>query len=362
MAEQISFFLGANTPFGFHSLYSELYDPQDGWTAYILKGGPGMGKSTLMKRVAAACANRSIPCEIIRCASDPGSLDAVRIESGKVCIADGTAPHTIDPRYPGAAETVLDLSAYLDEAPLRQDRAEVIRLFTENASQHARAVRFLQAAESLSRDIRRLALQNTDTEKIERYASRFAARRFGAPRGTIGTEKKRFLSAVTPDGVYIHRNTADTLCDELVVIDDPYGAVSAVLLGALRRYALGAGLDVIACLHPLHPDAGPQHLLLPQIRLGIVTANTFQHWEGTSTVHASRFIDTAALRSHRSRITFSRRTEKELLEEAVAASHNALTVHDALEAHYRRAMDYTAVDALAERVTDEILSFCAAWA
>lgn len=356
MAEQISFFLGANTPSGFHSLYSELYDPADGWTAYILKGGPGTGKSTFMKQIVQRCEDEQIPCEVIRCASDPSSLDAVRIESKKVCIADGTAPHIIEPKYPGAVETTLNLGEFWDRVPLRLHRTEIMQIFAENAAHHARTVRFLQAAESLSRDIRRLALQCIDTDKIERYASRLAARRFGTPRGTVGTEKKRFLSAVTPDGIYIHRNTLDALCTEILVVDDPYGAVSAVLLGALRRYALGAGLDVISCLHPLHPDAGPQDLLLPQLGFGIVTQNSFRRFAGTSTVHASRFTDSAALRHYRSRIAFSRRTEKELLEEAVLSAHTARTVHDNLEELYKENMDFLSVEALGAQIADEMLS------
>ena len=356
MAEQVSFFLGANTPTGFHSLYGELYDPSDGWTAYILKGGPGTGKSTFMRRIVDACGEKGVPCEVINCASDPHSLDAVRIESKKVCIADGTAPHTIEPKYPGAVETTLDLSAYWDGVRLRLQRAPIIQLFAENAAHHARTVRFLQAAESLSRDVRRLALQCIDTDKIERYASRLASRKFGTPRGTVGTEKKRFLTAVTPDGIYLHRNTLDRMCAELLVIDDPYGAVSAVLLGALRRYALGAGLDVITCLHPLHPDAGPQDLLLPQLKMGFVTQNAFRRFDGAPTVHASRFTDSAGLRSHRSRIAFSRRTEKELLEEAVLSSHNALCVHNELEEYYKSCMDFAAVGALAAQTADAMLS------
>jgi hypothetical protein len=280
----------------------------------------------------------------------------VRIESKKICIADGTAPHVIEPQYPGAVETVLDLSACWDDAVLRENRSEIVRLFTENASAHRRCVRFMQAAESLSRDVRRIALGCVDTDKIERYASRFASRRFGTPRGIVGREITRFLSAVTPDGIYIHRDTPAALCDEVLVVEDPYGSASAALLSCLRRYALGAGLDAIVCPCPLHPDAGPQDLFIPQLRLGIVTENVFRRFEGTSKVHASRFTDTAALRSHRSRITFSRRTEKELLEEAVSACSDALAVHNELETYYKRAMDYDAVTRLAEKTAEEILS------
>lgn len=356
MTENTTFFLGANTPYGFHSLFHELYDPADGWRAYILKGGPGTGKSTFMKTVAARCREAGVAFETIRCASDPNSFDAVRIESKKICIADGTAPHVLEPKYPGAVETVLDLSAYWDDAPLRENRDEIMRLFAENASAHRRCVRFLQAAESLSRDVRRIALGCVDTDKVERYASRFASRKFGVPRGVVGRERTRFLSAVTPDGVYIHRDTLDALCDEVTVVEDLHGAAAAALLSCLRRYALGAGLDAIVCPCPLHPDAGPQHLLVPQLRLGIVTENAFHHFDGTAKVHASRFTDAAALRSHRSRITFSRRTEKELLEEAVSACSEALAIHNDLETYYKRAMDFDAVTRLAEKTAAEILA------
>ena len=356
MTENATFFLGANTPFGFHSLFHELYDPADGWRAYILKGGPGTGKSTLMKTIAAKCDEALVRYETIRCASDPNSLDAIRIESKRICIADGTAPHVLEPKYPGAVETVLDLSAFWDDTLLREDREEIVRLFRENAAEHRRCVRFLQAAESLSRDVRRIALGCVDTDKIERYASRFASRRFGTPRGCVGREITRFLSAVTPEGIYIHRDTLDALCDEIIVADDPYGAASAALLSCLRRYALGAGLDTIVCPCPLHPDAGPQDLFFPQLRLGIVTENTFRHFEGKTKVHAARFTDSAALRSHRSRITFSRRTEKELLAEAVSACSEALSIHNELETYYKRAMDFDAVTRLAEKTAAEILS------
>lgn len=355
MTEHATFFLGANTPDGFHSLFHELYDPLDGWHAYILKGGPGCGKSTLMKTIAAHLDDAGIGYETIRCASDPDSLDALRIESKKICIADGTAPHVLEPRYPGASETTVDLGACWNETTLRENGAEIIRHFTENAACHKRSVRFLQAAESLSRDVRRLAQGCIDPEKIERYAARFAARHFGTPTGHVGREITRFLSAVTPQGITIHRDAIDALCDEVLVVEDTHGAAAYALLALLRRYALGNGLDVIVCPCPLHPDAGPQHLFFPQIRLGVVTQTAYQYFDGDHTIHASRFTDAAALRSHRSRIAFSRRTEKELLEEAVCAMRDALDVHDRLEALYRPAVDFDAATRITERIADEIV-------
>lgn len=356
VTENTTFFLGANTPFGFHSLFSELYDPYNGWTAYIIKGGPGTGKSTMMKRIADICEESGISCERVHCASDPSSLDALIFDSKKISVVDGTAPHVIEPQFPGAVETVLNMDAYRDDSILKKNRAEIVRLSTENSACHKKSVRFLQASESLSRDIRRIALSCTDTDKAERYASRLASRKFGTPRGTVGTEHKRFLSAVTPDGIYIHSQSVEKLCEDITVIDDPHGAVSSILVGCLRRYALGAGLDIISCPCPLHPDCGPEHLIIPEIGFAVLSSRAYHRFASTDAkVNASRFTDNSSMKEFKSRIAFSRKTEKELIEEAVSAMDQALKIHDELEAIYKSSMNFEKVNELAERTAREII-------
>lgn len=87
----LRFFLGANTPQGFVSRFDQLTDSQDGWRKFVIKGGPGSGKSTLMKKVVQQFEKEGI--EIIHCSSDVDSLDGVIVPSRKFCIADGTSPH-----------------------------------------------------------------------------------------------------------------------------------------------------------------------------------------------------------------------------------------------------------------------------
>lgn len=89
----VDFFLGANTPQGFVSRFDQLADPAEGWRKFIIKGGPGTGKSGMMKRLAAELSSRTNRLELIHCSSDVGSLDAVIAADLKASIADGTAPH-----------------------------------------------------------------------------------------------------------------------------------------------------------------------------------------------------------------------------------------------------------------------------
>ena len=102
-------FLGANTPEGFFSRYDTLHDRAEIRRMIILKGGPGCGKSTLMKALAARAEELGLPAEKVLCSSDPDSLDAVILPGVGLAVVDGTAPHVVEPRLCGCAETYLDL-------------------------------------------------------------------------------------------------------------------------------------------------------------------------------------------------------------------------------------------------------------
>ena len=91
----IRYFLGANSPSGFYSLYDQLISPEEARAVYILKGGPGCGKSTLMRRVAAQAEEAGLDTEYILCSGDPDSLDAVVLPAKGVAIVDGTAPQGV---------------------------------------------------------------------------------------------------------------------------------------------------------------------------------------------------------------------------------------------------------------------------
>lgn len=93
MESKVSFFLGANTPSGFYSLYDQMLEPGTARRIYLLKGGPGCGKSSLMCRVAQALEAGGEQVEYIFCSGDPNSLDAVIFPRLRSAVVDATAPH-----------------------------------------------------------------------------------------------------------------------------------------------------------------------------------------------------------------------------------------------------------------------------
>ncbi len=64
---------------------------------YLLKGRPGSGKSTFLKKVAAAILEKGIDVEIYHCSMDPNSVDMIIARELSVALFDCTAPHEYPP-------------------------------------------------------------------------------------------------------------------------------------------------------------------------------------------------------------------------------------------------------------------------
>ena len=88
-----NYFLGANTASGFVSRFDQLHSDRRIKKLIILKGGPGCGKSTFMKKLRRTAADLGADTESYPCASDPSSLDALLIPAAGLAVVDGTAPH-----------------------------------------------------------------------------------------------------------------------------------------------------------------------------------------------------------------------------------------------------------------------------
>ena len=97
-------FMGSNSQNGFYSLFGQFTEPAAGWQPILIKGGPGSGKSTLMKQVVRLALQRGQPVEEIRCSSDAASLDGVILPRIKTVLLDATPPHALEPQFPGAVE------------------------------------------------------------------------------------------------------------------------------------------------------------------------------------------------------------------------------------------------------------------
>lgn len=355
--ESCAFFMGANTPEGFVSLFDDMYDPSDDWRVYLIKGGPGTGKSSMMKQIAKTAQEKGQKVEWIYCSSDPDSLDAVILPGRKVAMMDATAPHVVNPKFPGVVENLVDLGTCWDPETLRR-HGDLIRVLTlKNSSFHKQSVKFLGAAGALRADSLHLCRECLDETKAARYAGRLARREFGIPRGTVGTEQRRFLSGITPKGITAFYDTLAAYCNSFYVLKDDAGGVADYILKYLRAYALTGGLDIITCTCPLFPNEKLEHLIIPELSLCFFTQNSSHvlPFEATRTVNTRRFLDLDKYKEYKNRISFNKKASAQLIGESIRILGEAKATHDVLEQQYVSAMDFDKVNQIKERLTKEIL-------
>lgn len=351
---KVSYFLGANTPGGFYSLMDKLLDPAKARAIYILKGGPGCGKSTLMKKLGAWAEEAGQVCEYIYCSGDPDSLDGVVLPELGVAIADGTAPHIIEPVYPAVVECYVNLGECYDRQALADYKPQVMELMGAYQAQYRRAYRCLKGAGQLLEDNLELLETPELKEKIRKRSKGIIAREI-PKHGPGGEVTERFLSAVSCQGQICYFDTVDALCTRVYELVDSYG-LGHILLEELLGAATERGHRAVVCADPMNPRH-IQHLLLPDLGVGFVTGTAALPYPGSPyrRLRLDAMADQALLRRNKARVRFTRKVANALLEEGMETLAEAKRLHDALEAVYNPHVDFDRVERVAQELREEIL-------
>ena len=349
-----NFFLGANSSAGFRSLYEDFTDPKKNYDILVLKGGPGVGKSSFMKYIGSRAEEQGEDVEYIWCSGDPDSLDAVRLPRAGVIAVDGTSPHVVEPQYPAAVDRYVNLGQFYCVEDCKQRREELIRHTTDYQAAYVRAYRALQAAGEVENTLRDVLTAGYDREKLSRRTAGIIARELGRQGSGTGAVACRYLGGVTHQGQVWRFDTVETLADRVYELLDTSG-IGYHLMTAVQKAAAERGYDSVACMDPDRPDR-IQHLILPELRLAFVTSAPGMEYPGTPyrRIHLDTLLDQKHCRLNKARCRFYRRMHGLLLEEGVENLRAAKASHDKLEKVYNTTVDFGGVYALAEREWDRI--------
>ncbi len=351
---KICYYLGANSPSGFYSLYHQLIDPAQAEYIVILTGGPGCGKSSLMRRVGKAMEEKGLTVEYIQCSGDPDSLDAVVIPALRTAIVDGTAPHVVEPQYPGAVERYLNLGECYDKEALSALRGEIMACMHGYRDCYTRAYRCLTAAAQIGDDMRATLLTPALEAKMRKRAKGILSREVKKLGKEPGKAVQRFLGGVTWKGVLCNFDTADALCSKVYELSDTYSLAHA-MLNYLASGAMAAGYDVVVCPSPLAPDR-IEHLLIPALSLAFVTSTSALPYPRRPyrRIRIDSMVSADVLRHNRPRLRFSRKLHAALVDEAVDSLAQAKAMHDDLESIYNPHVDFDRVYRTADQVIEQL--------
>lgn len=338
MAHSRSLFPGAMGPDGFISCFDHLMPPDQLRRKLILKGGPGVGKSTFMRRVhAALCANVA-ETTLYFCSGDPDSLDAIAMPESGLLLLDGTAPHVVDPQYPGARDSIINLGECLNEAAMRPRLEQIRSIMQEHAACMRRARACMRAAVPLLRDHAQIIDGASDGRQIARIthaliqsaldgASLQAQAPAVRPVITEAVTAKGELSLITENAQpRVIRLTGHRAMD------------FTPILRTLSHAAQAKGLSVEEHLNPRLPG-GLLHVAIPALHTLVTTSDRLP---SEQTFDFSACLTQGGLLRHECALEQGAAAIDLHMRRAIDALKDAKELHDELETFYIPNMDFAA--------------------
>lgn len=348
-AKDREFFAAVNSGRGFVSFYDEIFGGEKILRRYLIKGGPGTGKSTLMRRIADEAQASGMEVVRYRCSSDPSSLDGVVI-NGKVAIIDSTAPHTAEAELAGARDELIDLGVFWNSEGLYQERERIKSLGEAKKRSYALAYRFLSSAMQSDIASRELVFPYVDKKRLSRLAKRLV-------KGIMGDGGYECKIGITSAIGMRGRCSVDTyasLSEKTVYIGEHYG-IGYLALCEICKTAQDKGCRISVSYEPLCPEF-PNAVFFEESKTLFVLCEE----RAKGAVSLRRALDLSALsKRERNDLKAKSRGAKRISDALVLSAAEELKkageAHFELERIYRANMDFAALDAYSKRICEQIV-------
>ena len=333
-------FAAVNSGGGFLSYFPQVFGNEKIKKRYIIKGGPGTGKSSFMRRVAEYAQTRGRGVEYYRCSSDPQSLDGIVIDRS-VAILDGTAPHVYEPKLIGVQDNIVNLCVFWDGERLEKLYDDIVALTAKRGGEYGKAYRFLSAVTDLCEINDTLVYPALDNEKMRAAAGRMLRQ---INDGDGFCFEYAFVNAIGMGGL-THLQSFEKKAKKLYIIFDSYGLswrfLSEIVEGAMaKRVRTQISYDPLEAHKPdgvYFPDDGVAFLC----SVGEIP-------EGATVINMNRFIINERLQGVKAEYRYNKRLRDALLSAAIDALVSAGRYHFQLEDVYKSCMDFEAESAFTD--------------
>lgn len=347
-------FPGANTSRGFYSCFDYIINKETANRVFCIKGGPGTGKSHLMKEIGKYFQNKGYTIEYHHCSSDDASLDAVVIKDLKIALMDGTAPHIVDPVYPIAIDEVLNMGDAMNQDIISKNKQEIIELSKIISSKFKRAYSFFAAAKSIHEDWCKLNAEAMDSYKIDTITESLKEEIFINQKTGYGDERHIFGTSFTPNGIITFVKDLSSEFNNKFVLKGGPGFGKSHILKAIGKTAQKKGYFVEYLHDPFIPNR-IEHVFIPELSTCILTENEISQTAFSGKVYnIEDFCKANVLAKNKSDIEYDSKVFYDLIKKGLSYLTEAHALHDDLEKFYIDAIDFDVCNTIYDNVISKI--------
>lgn len=361
-------FPGGNTYMGFYSFYDYIMDKEEATRIFIVKGGPGVGKSTFMKRIGENMMERGYDVEFHWCSSDNSSLDALVIPEIKVALIDGTAPHVVDPVNPGAVDEIINLGEFWDESKMCLHRDEIVAENQRVGRHFQTAYSCLKMAKLVREEEKGYRSEGIDVEAFSRLEGSIITEVFGErmPWGSGKNYRDRhlFSSAITPEGIVHYLPSLLEGVKKLIVVKGEPGSGSDDVLLDVAFLAFRCGY-YCESYHCAFDPAQVDLVVVPQNQTAVLKLVPELSFDPSSVTGIDVYMeydfnsctDKGTVDLYQEELAFAQESFKRFLDRAVKYLKKAKAAHDEMEKYYIDSMNFEGIEKKRQEILSRILAY-----
>ena len=345
-------FAASNSCEGFRNYYGEIFTDPQIERLYVIKGGPGTGKSHFMRTVARRARERDYTVTEYLCSSDPASLDGLILTKAgapTVGFVDGTPPHAYEPTLPGVREELLNLGEFWAAPALTGYGKEIESLGKRKAAAYANAYSALSAAGDMDRICDALVELCAPYDRLQAVATRLLK---DQPKGEGHIAVPALRRGVSMMGKHT-LHSFEAAAHRLLITEEMYG-IGYRLTEAMLEISRACDHRVLVSYHPVYPNKA-DGLFYPDTGLCMLVGDGVPR-EGipTRSLSLRRYADVEAIRALRGELRRILSLREQMVDMALRHLAVAATHHFELEKIYSSAMDFSAKEAFTERFCERL--------
>ncbi|MGE5422320.1 MAG: hypothetical protein ACM3QW_03580, partial [Ignavibacteriales bacterium] len=300
------------------------------------------------------------------CSSDNDSLDAMVLPDQQIALIDGTAPHVVDPRNPGAVDEILNLGDFWNERQLFDAKNDILTL-NQMVSKYFK-IGYIRLREARAvwdewAEYYADSIPNQNLNEIIREIKQ-TVREHDCTTSPDYWYRHLFASAVTPEGVVSNANTLFDSGFYVIALRGAPGIGMQKIMSSIASWGQEESLPMETYHSPFIPEL-TEMLIFREAKVIVIDASgilinhepTLAKMINGRLYDLTQTVDKSKLLRFTSKIHDCTTRFSSALQGAVNMIGKAKETHDEMEAYYIPAMDFEQINIKREDLKKRILSY-----